>query len=117
MVANLMVTASTAQPQANPPGWVDVIDHQHIANGPHRSTIRGRVSRVGPARRRTLRPNRRTCRLRSGMRCAHPLRHGWTQRLVRDPVRTIRLYQDLMMLAQRYASGGRTGPLALPGAC
>ena len=53
MVANLMVTA---QPQANPPGWVDVIDHQHIANGPHRSTIRGRVSRVGPARRRTLRP-------------------------------------------------------------
>ena len=34
MVANLMVTASTAQPQANPPGWVDVIDHQHIANGP-----------------------------------------------------------------------------------
>jgi hypothetical protein len=36
MVANLMVTASTAQPQANPPGWVDVIDHQHIANGPHR---------------------------------------------------------------------------------
>jgi len=45
MVANLMVTASTAQPQANPPGWVDVIDHQHIANGPHRSTIRGRVSR------------------------------------------------------------------------
>ena len=107
MVANSMVTASTAQPQANPPGWVDVINHQHIANGPHRSTIRGRVSRVGPARRRTRRPADEPVGPSTDMPPA-------VENALRAPsvmldatpcpgsVRRIRLGQDLMMLAQRY---------------
>ena len=59
LVAYSMVTASTAQPQANPPGWVDVINSalpDEPTELPGRQVLPSRGARADAAPRRRTTP-------------------------------------------------------------